>query len=96
MRAVLVRVRKDDDLVVLERGDVEIFADAGADRGDDRAELLVLEHLVEALFFDVERLAAQRQDRLKAPVASLLGAAARAVALHDEELVFAVVAACAA
>ena len=96
VRAVLIRVRKDDDLVVFQRRDVEIFADAGADRGDDGAELLVLQHLVDALFFDVERFAAQRQNRLKLPVAALLCGAARAVAFHDEQLVLAVVSAGAA
>ena len=35
-------------------------------------------HLIQALFLRVERLAAQRQNRLKPPVAPLLGAAARA------------------
>ncbi len=37
MRAVLIRIREDDDLVVLERRDVEVLADAGADRRDDGA-----------------------------------------------------------
>ena len=44
-------------------------------------------HLIEALLLGVERLSAQRQNRLEPPVAPLLGAAARAVALHDEQFV---------
>ena len=91
MRAVLICIREDDDLVVFERRDVEVLADAGADRGDDRAELLVLQHLVDALFLDVQRFSAQRQDRLEPAIAPLLGGAARAVAFDDEQLVFAVV-----
>ena len=45
------------------------------------------EHLVDALFLGVQRLAAQGQDGLKTAVAALLGAAAGAVALYDEQLV---------
>ena len=44
------------------------------------------EHLVEARLLDVEDLAAQRQDRLEAAVAALLGRAAGRVALDEEEL----------
>ena len=51
-----------------------------------RADLGRAQHLVEARALDIEDLALQRQDRLKAPVAALLGRAAGAVALDDEEL----------
>src|SRR5690606_25479016 len=44
------------------------------------------EHLVQTRLLDVEDLAAQREDRLRAAVAALLGAATGAVALDDEEL----------
>ena len=54
--------------------------------GDQRLDLLVLEHLVEAGALDVEDLAADREDRLDARVARLLRAAAGAVALDDEQL----------
>ena len=64
-----------------------LSADARAQCGDDGAELLVGQHLVDALLFDVERLAADGQDRLEAAVAALLGGAACGVALHDEQLV---------
>src|SRR6185436_4969530 len=60
--------------------------DPGAERRDQRPDLGRREHLVEARFFDVQDLPAKRQDRLELPVAPLLGAAARAVSLDDEEL----------
>ena len=63
-----------------------LLADAGAERGDQQADLLRREHLVEARLLDVEDLAAQRQDRLVAAVAALLGGAAGGIALDDEEL----------
>ena len=47
---------------------------------------LFCEHLVQARLLDVQDLAAQRQDRLEAAVAALLGRAAGRVALDDVEL----------
>ena len=58
----------------------------GADRGDHRLDLDVREHLVDAVLLAVDDLPAQRQDRLVAAVAALLGRAAGRVALDDEEL----------
>ena len=87
MGAVDVGVRHDDDLVVAQLVDVELLvADAGAERGDQRADLLAAQHLVEARALDVEDLAAQRQHGLEFAVAALLGGAAGAVALDDEQL----------
>ena len=84
--AVDVGVGHEHDLVVAELLDVEVVADAGADRGDERLDLLVLQHPVEAGPLDVEDLPADRQDRLVLRVAGALGAAAGAVALDDEQL----------
>ena len=58
--AVDVGVAQQDDLVVADLGDVELLADAGADGRDQRLDLVVLEHLVEAGPLDVEDLAADR------------------------------------
>ena len=77
MRAVDIGVGHDDDLVVTELGEIElVVTDAGAERGDQRADLLARQHLVEAGPLDVEDLAAQRQHGLEGTVARLLGAAA--------------------
>ena len=46
----------------------------------------LLEHLVEARLLDVEDLALDREDRLEAPVAPLLGRAAGRLALDDVDL----------
>ena len=86
MGAVHVGVRHDDDLVVAQLLDVELLADAGAERGDQGADLLAGEHLVDAGALDVENLAAQRQHRLELAVAALLGGAAGGIALDDEQL----------
>ena len=67
--------------------DVEVFgADAAAERGDHRLDLVGAEHLVEARPLDVEDLALDRQDRLEAPVAALLGRAAGRLAFDDVDL----------
>ena len=86
MRAVHVRVGHEKDLVVAKAGGVVVVSDAAAQRLHDGAHLFVGEHLVQPRLFDVQDLAAQRQDRLEIPVASLLGAAPRAVPLDDVQL----------
>src|ERR1051326_7127648 len=62
------------------------FAEAGADRGDHVANFRVGQHLVVARLLDVQELAADRQERLEAPIASLFGRTAGAVALDDVQL----------
>ena len=87
MRSVHVRVGHDDDAVIAELRDVEVvLADAAAERGDHRADLLAAEHLVEARLLDVQDLALDRQNRLEAAVAALLRAAAGRFALDDVDL----------
>ena len=77
MRAVDIGVGHDDDLVIAELGEVElVLADARAERGDQRADLLRRQHLVEARPLHIEDLAAQGEHGLEGAVARLLGAAA--------------------
>ena len=59
VRAVLIGVRKNNDLVVLQILFFKYAVEAGAERGDDGAKFLVLNHLVGSFFLHVERLAAQ-------------------------------------
>ena len=89
MLAVDVGVGHQDDLVVAQPVDVEVLVDAGAERGDDRLDLLVLQDPVDARLLDVQDLSADRQDRLHPRVAALLGRAAGGVALDDEQLALA-------
>ena len=81
-----VGVAGDDDLVVAGPGDVELLADARADRGDHGLDLVVGEHLVDAGLLDVVDLAAEREDGLEAAIAGLDGRAAGAVALDQVDL----------
>ena len=76
----------DHELVVAGVLDVELLVDAGADRRDQRLDLVVGQHLVDPALLDVDDLAAQRQHRLGVAIAGLLGRAAGRVALDDEEL----------
>ena len=87
VRAVDIGVGHDDDAVITQLRQIEVLgADAGAERGDDGANLRRAQHLVEPGAFDIEDLAAQRQHRLIAPVPRLLGRAAGGIALDQEEL----------
>ena len=84
--AVDVGVRHDDDAAIAELLGVELRADATAERADDRLDLVVREHLVEARLLDVEDLAPQREDGLEGAVAALLGRPARGVTLDEVHL----------
>src|SRR5690606_10031489 len=86
--SVDVGVGHDDDVVVAELRDVEVLSagDAASERRDERPDLGRREHLVEARALDVEDLAAEREDRLRAAMAALLGRAAGRITLDDVEL----------
>ena len=83
MRAVDIGIGHDDDLVIAELLEVELVADARAERRDDGLELVVAVDLVGARLFDVQHLAPEGEDGLEARVASLRGRAACGVALDD-------------
>ena len=73
--------------VVAQLRDVEVLgADAAAERRDHRLDFVAAEHLVEARLLDVEDLALDRQDRLEAAVAALLGRAAGRLTFDDVDL----------
>ena len=84
--AVHVGVGHDDHAAVAQAGQVEAVADAGAQRRDQRLDLVVGQDLVQPGALGVEDLAAQRQDGLEVPVAALLGRAAGRVTLDDVQL----------
>ena len=97
VRAVHVGIGHDDDAAVAQFRDIEAafvlaiavffrFANAGADGRDHRLDFSVFENLIHARFLDVDQLAANRQNRLIAPVASLLGGAAGGIALDNVKL----------
>ena len=76
VRAVDVGVGHDDDAVVAQLVGVEVVdADATTERRDHRLDFVAAEHLVEAGLLDVQDLALDRQNRLKATIAALLGRA---------------------
>src|SRR5580704_2487658 len=73
----------DYDAVVAQLIDVEIIApDAAAECRDQRADFRGRQHFVEARLFDVEDFTLERQDRLRASIASLLRGAAGGIALY--------------
>ena len=86
MRAVDIGIGHDHDLVIARLGDVPLLREAAADRRDERADLGVREHAVHARLLDVEHLATQRQDGLRAAVASRLGGTTGGVALDEVDL----------
>ena len=86
--AVGVGVHQQDDLAVAQAADVELVAGAGADGRDQVVQLWLASTLFERQPLGVEDLAAQGQDGLRPVVAALLGRAAGAVALDDEQLRF--------
>src|SRR5579859_2076223 len=84
--AVNVGVGHQNDFVIAELACVEIvFADAGAERGDDGANFFVAEHLVVTRFFNVKNFTFQRKNCLVLAVAAHFCGAAGGFALNDEE-----------
>ena len=92
MGAVDIGVGHNDDLVVAKLVDIDeavallVAPDAGTQSCDQRADLVVAEHLVLARALHVQHLAAERQHRLVLSRAALLGRAAGAIALDDQQL----------
>src|SRR5690606_38111463 len=87
VRSVDVGVRHDDDAVVPQLRRIELVcADAAAERGDQRADLLAAEHLVEAGLLDVEDLALDREHGLEPAIAALLGRTTCRFTLDDVDL----------
>ncbi len=87
MGAVYVGVGHDDNAVVAQLLWLVVFlAETTTKRRQQRDDLLGRNHLVEPGLFDVEHLAAQRQDRLELAVAALLGGTAGGIALDDIKL----------
>ncbi len=86
--AVHVGIGHDDDTSVAQTFEIEVIADTGSQRGDERLDFVVAENFIEAGAFGVEDLTAQRQDRLEVTVASLFGGAACRVTFHDVEFRF--------
>ena len=83
MRAVHIGIGHDDDLMIAELIDVELIADARAERNDQRIELVVAVDLIDARLLNVEHLAPHGENGLEAGVAPLNGAARGAVALDN-------------
>src|SRR5437868_6968769 len=72
--------------MVSELLEVEILPDAGAERRDQRGDLVGGDDFVDARALDVEDLAFQRQDRLEFAIAALLGGSTGRVTLDQVEL----------
>ena len=84
--AVRVGVGQDDQLAVAQLAQIEVLAEAAAERRHEIRQLFVFEHLRERHALGVQHFAAQRQNRLPRPIAPLLRGPARRIAFHDEEL----------
>src|SRR5207245_549008 len=79
-----VRIGHRDDLVVSHLLGIELLANPPADRGDERADLLVLQHLIESGLLDVQDFPAKRKDRLELAPTALLRGPASGRTFHDE------------
>ena len=86
MCAVHVRIGHQHDLVIASLLQVELLGDTGADSGDQRLDLVVLQDLVDACLLDVQDLAADRKDGLRGAVARSLRRTSGRVSLHDVDL----------
>ena len=90
MRPVNVGISHDDDFVVTQFFQVErtvafTIADPCADRGNHRANFVVVQDLIQPGFLHVDQFAANRENGLKFPVAPLLGRSAGRITFDDEQ-----------
>ena len=84
--AVHVGIGHDDDLVIPELGDIEIFVDTGSERGDHGTDLGISQDPVQSCLFHVQDLTAERQDRLCFPDPCFLCASAGGISLDNKDL----------
>src|SRR5690606_19931608 len=84
---VHVSVGHDDDLVVTQPRRIELFRpNPSPQRGNYCGDLVVTEHFVETSLLDVQNLPFDGQDRLEAPISTLLRGSACRVTLNNKEL----------
>src|SRR5207253_2297151 len=69
---VAVGVHQEEDAAVAQLRLVEVFPEPAAERAHDVLELLVPEDLAGGRLLRVQHLPAERQDRLRPPIAALL------------------------
>src|SRR5690554_5254939 len=86
MMAVAIGVHQEEDPAIAELRDIEIFSSAAAERAHDILKLAVAGDLRGRRALGVQDFAAEREDRLKAPIAAHLRVAARRITLDQEEL----------
>ena len=91
VRTVDVSVCHDHQLVVAAFRNVKsavafVLTDAGSASGDDGTDFFVGEDLVDTRLLDVENLTLNRENRLVAPIATLLGGTTGRVAFDDVKL----------
>src|SRR4029077_2245506 len=83
--SVDVSISHNYDAVIAQLVDVEVVAsDAAAQRSNERPDFRGRQHFIEARLLDIQDLALERQDGLRAPIAALLRRAAGGVAFHQE------------
>ena len=90
MRTVDIGIGHDDDLVIAQLGDVKViavaFRETAAEGIDHGLDLGICQDLINAGFFYVQRLTADRQDCLIFTVSCRLCTAACRITLDDEDL----------
>ena len=83
MAAVDIGIGHDDNLVVTEFLDIEVFAYAGAKGSDHGTDGVGIQDSVKACLFDVQDLAAERKDSLETAVTAGLCRSACGVTFDD-------------
>ena len=83
MAAVDIGIRHDNNFMVTQLFQIEFIANAGAQRHNQRIELIIAVNLISAGFFDVQHLSPHGKNRLKTAVPALYGRTRGRIALHD-------------
>src|SRR2546422_5230846 len=83
--SIYVAIRECSHLVIPNFREIEFLADASSNCRDQRADLLVLQHLVEPCLLNIQDFSSEREDCLEFAPTTRLATPARARSFYDED-----------
>ena len=86
MRTVNISIGHQNDLVIAQFLDVELVVNSSTQRGDDRLNLVVLQHAIQPRLLHVQNLSSKRKNGLVHRITARFSRTTSGITLHDVEL----------